>query len=166
MKSVATLRSAAIASGLLLLAAQPASASIDCTVSASGVAFGTYDPLATASDDSTGTITVSCSYFPPGPTEVNYSVILAAGNSGTPARRELRSGPAQITYNLFDSAARAQVWGDGRAGTVIASGSFQLGPAKANRTRQRTHTIYGRLPALQDAPPGQYTDSIFVTLTF
>lgn len=166
MSSVGAMRSVAIALGLLLLAAQPAAASIDCTVSASGVAFGTYDPLVTVNDDSTGTITVSCSYFPPGPTEVNYSVILAAGNSGTPSQRELRSGPARIAYNLFDSAAHAQVWGDGLAGTVIASGSFQLGPAQANRTRQRTHTIYGRLPALQDAAPGQYTDSVFVTLTF
>jgi spore coat protein U-like protein len=29
-----------------------------------------------------------------------------------------------------------------------------------------THTVYGRVPALQDADTGNYADSILVTLTF
>jgi spore coat protein U-like protein len=41
-----------------------------------------------------------------------------------------------------------------------------VGPGVGNGTRTATHTIYGRIPALQDVAPGSYTDSIVVTLAF
>jgi spore coat protein U-like protein len=33
-------------------------------------------------------------------------------------------------------------------------------------TQTVTHTVYGRIPQLQDAAPGTYADTLLVTLTF
>ncbi len=43
-----------------------------------------------------------------------------------------------------------------------------IGPGNGNGggTRTVTHTVYGRIPQLQDAVPGTYSDTLQVTLTF
>ena len=51
-------------------------------------------------------------------------------------------------------------------GTTIITGSLKVGPGVGNGTRTATHVVYGRIPQLQDADTGNYTDSILVTLTF
>ena len=53
-----------------------------CTISATGVAFGAYNPQAAATDDSTGTVNLAC------PTGVTAPVVaLSTGQSGTYAAR-------------------------------------------------------------------------------
>jgi spore coat protein U-like protein len=151
----------------LLLASPHAMAAVDCAVGATGVAFGVYDPLVATADDSTGTITVTCSYIAPGPTaDASYTVTLSPGASGVYSQRRMQAGTSQLGYNLFGDAARTQVWGNATGGTTIISGSMRLGPGVGNGTRTATHTVYGRVPAGQDAAPGTYSDSILVTLTF
>ena len=42
-----------------------------------------------------------------------------------------------------------------------------VGPGNGNNSRTATHTVYGRIPQLQDALPGAYSDSLLVvTLTY
>jgi spore coat protein U-like protein len=41
-----------------------------------------------------------------------------------------------------------------------------VGPGVGNRTRTAAYTVYGRMPALQDAAAGDYADLIVFTLTF
>ena len=48
---------------LLLLAGLEARAAADCSLAATGVAFGVYDPLASAPDDSSGSVTVTCTHL-------------------------------------------------------------------------------------------------------
>jgi spore coat protein U-like protein len=153
--------------GALLLGTQPASAASDCSVSASGVAFGTYDPSIATPDDSTGSVVVTCTYTGPGGSDTaNYTVTLSTGTSGSYAPRKLAAGASRLNYNLFRDAAYAQVWGNASAGTAIITGSLKVGPGAGNRTRTATHVVYGRIPQLQDADVGNYTDTILVTLTF
>jgi spore coat protein U-like protein len=155
----------AVLASLALLAAGDAQA-VDCVISTTGVAFGVYDPTLATSNDSTGNVTVTCSYVSGGGTQVAYSVALSPGASGTYAQRQLRAGPAILNYNLFDSATRTRVWGNGTAGTGMVSGSVTVGPGQGNNTRQETYPIYGRIPAQQNAGIGNYGDTILVTLTF
>jgi spore coat protein U-like protein len=158
---------AALVLGLAALAPVPARAALDCSVAATGVAFGTYDPTLSAPDDSTGTITVTCIYTGPGGADqTNYTVALSTGTSGSYAQRQMSAGSSRLRYNLFGDAGRSQVWGNASAGTTIATGTLKVGPGVGNGTQSRTHTIYGRIPALQDADTGNYADSILVTLTF
>jgi spore coat protein U-like protein len=153
--------------GALLLGARAATAASDCSVTASGVAFGAYDPSIATPDDSTGTIVVTCTYTGPGGSDTaNYTVTLSTGTSGSFAPRKLATGTSRLDYNLFQDAARAQVWGNASSGTTIITGSLKVGPGVGNRTRTATHVVYGRIPQLQDADAGNYTDSILVTLTF
>ncbi len=153
--------------GALLLGAQGAMAASDCSVTASGVAFGVYDPSLATPDDTTGSIVVTCVYTGPGGADTaNYTVTLSTGTGGGYAPRNLAAGASRLGYNLFRDAARTQVWGNASAGTTIITGSLKVGPGVGNRTATATHVVYGRIPQLQDADTGNYTDSILVTLTF
>jgi spore coat protein U-like protein len=149
-----------------LLLAGRVEAAADCTVTAGGVAFGAYNPLATTPDDSTGTVTVTCTNTGGGNTTVIYSVALSTGVSGAYSQRYMRSGTPRLNYNLYRDAARTIVWGNGTGGTSLITGALTVGPGVGNGTRSATNTVYGRAPALQDAVPGTYADTIVVTLTF
>jgi spore coat protein U-like protein len=151
----------------MLLEVGPAVAAVDCTVAVSGVAFGTYDPLLATADDSTGSVTVTCTYIPPGSaTNASYTVTLSPGSSGAFSSRQMAAGALRLGYNLFSDPGRSQVWGNASGGTTIISGTLKVGPGVGNGTRTQTHVVYGRVPALQNADPGNYSDSIQVTLTF
>lgn len=153
--------------GALLLCAPGAMAASDCSVSASGVAFGVYDPTLATPDDSTGSVVVTCTYTGPGGVDTaDYTVTLSTGTGGSYAPRKLTAGASRLDYNLFRDAARTQVWGNASSGTTIITGSLRVGPGNGNGTRTATHVVYGRIPQLQDADTGNYTDSILVTLTF
>lgn len=151
---------------MLLLGALEARAAADCTVSAVGVNFGVYDPYLTTPDDSVGEITVTCTHLSGPAIEVRYTVTLSTGSGGGYAPRRLRSGPALLGYNLWSDPARSSIWGNGTAGTVIVSGALRVGPGQGNGVRSAVHSIYGRIPALQDAAEGDYVDSIVATLTY
>lgn len=148
------------------LACPDAQAAADCAASTIPVAFGAYDPLATAPLDSAGRVTVVCTYTAGGTSQVSFIASLSPGNSGTYTQRRLRDGTAFLLYNLYSDTARSLIWGDGRNGTTAASGSFTIGPGVGNRRREANFAVYGRIPAQQDVLPGNYSDSIIVTLTF
>jgi len=146
---------AATLAALALLGAERAAA---CTVSATGVAFGAYDPQSPAPDDSAGEIALACHPSVQAPT-----VALSAGLSGLFSSRTMRSGPATLDYNLYTSAAYALVWGDGTGGsTTVTLG----GGATSGGERIFRRDIYGRIPAGQQVPAGTYTDTIMVTVIF
>ena len=118
--------------GVLLLGTQDATAASDCSVTASGVAFGAYDPSLATADDSTGSIVVTCIYTGPGGgNNVNYTVTLSTGTSGSYAPRKLAAGASRLNYNLYRDAARTQVWGNASSGTTVITGSLRVGPGAA-----------------------------------
>lgn len=129
-----------------------------CTVSATGVAFGTYDTLSAAPDDSAGAVLVECH-----PSEHVPTVAISTGGSGSFADRRMSGGADSLAYNLYTSAARNLVWGDGSAGTAIVT--LVGGIVNAGR-RRFNQPIYGRIPARQAVDAGTYSDTLFVTLSF
>ena len=133
---------------VLALAAQQSHA---CTLSVTGVNFGSYDVFSNAVLDSTGNIDVNC------PSGVGYSMALSAGG-GTHAQRVMNSGGHSLNYNLYTAANRAVVWGDATNGTVTVNGTG-IG-VNVN------HAVYGRIPALQNVHAGSYSDIVIVELTF
>jgi spore coat protein U-like protein len=149
-----------------LLASFELHAAVDCSIATSGVAFGVYDAALPTPADSAGTVTIRCTHVSGGASRINYAMLLSTGGSGSYAQRQLRAGPLLLNYNLYGDVGRTRIWGNGSGGTFVASGAFTVGPGVGNRTQVGTHTLYGRLPALQDALPGDYADSILVTLEF
>ncbi|MGL6224191.1 MAG: Csu type fimbrial protein, partial [Steroidobacteraceae bacterium] len=139
---------------LLCATAGKSHAAADCSVTAVSLNFGVYDPAATSADDSAGTVTVTCRHVSGNAERVSYSVSLSNGLYATSAAtRAMRAGAASLGYNVFTDPARTQVWGNGSGATVIASGSMTVGPGVGNGTKTFVHTVYGRIPQLQDAAP-------------
>jgi spore coat protein U-like protein len=149
-----------------LFLAPGATRAADCTATATSVQFGTYDTSSPLPADSTGALTITCTYVPSTDRTVLYTVALSSGNGLSPVLRWLAYGNYRLYYNLYTDAGRSQVWGDGTGGSVLASGSLKVGPGVGNGTRSNTHTVYGRIAPQQDAASGNYGDTIILTLTF
>jgi len=147
--------------------APPAHAGADCSITSVGLNFGLYEPANPQPDDVAATVTVTCVYVAPGTTGVSYTVALSNGLYGTSATsRSMAAEEGLLGYNVYADATRTRIWGTGNGGTVVASGSMTVGPGVGNGTRTATHTVYGRLPALQDALPGHYLDTLMLTLSY
>jgi spore coat protein U-like protein len=160
-----------IVSALLLLAAPLAGASTAnnnfqvnatvvsaCTVSGGVLNFGAaIDPLATALPvDASSTLTVVCTNTTP------YAVALDAGvNAGGAANfgsRRMKSGSEVLGYQLYSTAGRTTVWGDGSGGSSTVSGT--------GSGSSQSLTIHGRLPSLANVVPGAYSDTVTVTISY
>ncbi|MEQ1439345.1 spore coat U domain-containing protein [Fontimonas sp. SYSU GA230001] len=146
---------------LALVAPQSSHALLEvCTVSTSPVVFGSYNPISGAAVDSTGTVTVTCTAVVS--ISVNYSIALGTGLGGSFAPRRMTSGANTLPYNLYTSASRSTVWGDGSGGTSTVSDGYTLGLLLVTRN----YTVYGRIPASQNVAAGAYADTIVVTVTY
>lgn len=124
-----------------------------CTVSSTGVSFGTYDVFSGSPLDSTGTISFSCNG------KEDVEIWLSTGGSGTFSPRRM-SGPDSLDYNLYLDAARTNIWGDGTSGT----GEYTQDNVPKNTTI--SVTIYGKIPAGQDVSAGSYTDTLTLTINW
>lgn len=124
-----------------------------CVVTATALAFGTYDPAATSPNDASTSVLVTCT------TGTTYNVGLSngGGSGASTATRKLTSGSNTLNYSLYQDSGRNTVWGSS-VGSDTVSGVATGLPV--------SHTIYGRISALQVVPQGAYTDTITVTITY
>lgn len=134
----------------------------DCTVSATGVAFGSYTFNNPTPTDAAGNVQVSCSLIGLLSLIVSYDILLSTGGSGSYAPRKMVNGANELQYNLYTNAGRSVVWGNGTAGTSIVSDGYLLGIG----TTVRNYPVYGRLPASQNTLAGAYVDTITVTVNY
>jgi len=140
-----------VALACALTVATPVAGAAGCTVSTTGLNFGTYDVFSTLNDDITTMINVDC------PNGTAYSIWLSSG-SGTFASRTLTTTGSALAYNLYLDSTHLTIWGDGTGGT----GTFSGTGTGANVGT----TVYGRIPARQNVAVGSYSDLITVTVTF
>jgi spore coat protein U-like protein len=130
-----------------------------CSATAATLAFPNYTPGGGAQIGNT-TISVKCTKNTP------FTVALNAGatTGDAYAQRVMGgSGANTLQYNLFTTAALAQVFGDGSGGTGTVAGTG-LGVATANAVQ-----VFGQVPdsaTNQAAVAGAYTDTITVTVTY
>jgi spore coat protein U-like protein len=139
----------------LLLAPVPAFA--ECTISVTSVAFGAYTTTSSTPLDGTGTVRLDCRH------NDDPVVTIATGSSGTYAARRMVNGTSQLQYNLYTTAARLTVWGNGTGGTASVVPPITQ---SSGLRRIRESAIYGRIPAAQNVRAGSYTDTMFVTVSF
>jgi spore coat protein U-like protein len=127
----------------------------NCNVNATNVNFGSSG-LLTSPLTATGVITAQCT------ANDSYSIALNAGTTTGASlgnRQMVLSGQSStINYQLYTSAGRTTIWGDGTSGTAtlgaVATGSNQ------------TYTVYGLVPAQSTPMPGAYTDTVTATVTY
>jgi spore coat protein U-like protein len=114
--------------------------------------FGAYDVFSRLpNNNAVGTIVIRCTG------SSSATVKLSAGFANSFAPRRLRSGSNVLAYNLYTSAARNIVWGDGTGGTSVMS---------IGKNRTASLDVFGSVPEGQDVPVGNYADSVVVTVTF
>ena len=150
----------AIACGVLAALAAPlarAASVTACTASVTGVVFGTYTPLTATALLANGTVNIACSGI-----NGNNSVTidLSPGASGSYTTRTLTTGALTLNYNLYFDAGYAQVWGNGTGGSVEGAVSIRKQAPNA------TLTIYGAVVAHQDPAPGNYGDTLTVSVNY
>ena len=68
-------------------------------------------------------------------------------------------GSARLDYSLFADAGYSIAWGDGQA-----IGNPRGGSSDGDRPQRLT--VYGIIPPQPGTPPGDYADSLQVTLSF
>jgi spore coat protein U-like protein len=112
--------------------------SATCSVSAATLSFGSTGVLSAALDGTTS-LTTTCSASTP------YTIGLDGGNAGAsdPTQRKMSYGGTQITYGLYQNAARSQPWK--RTGTNTAAGT--------GTGSGQPITVYGRVPAQTTPAP-------------
>ena len=124
----------------------------NCNVSATAVNFGSKG-LLTSNTDAQGTLSIQCSSSLP------YTVSLDGGTSGAtnPTQRKMAFSGANVTYGLYQDAARSLPWGNS-VGTNTTSGT--------GTGSTQTQTVYGRVPVQTTPQPGSYSDSVIVTVGY
>jgi spore coat protein U-like protein len=148
----------------LLASIAHAATTVNCTASASGIAFGIYNPLSAIADASTGTLRITCNGSGTGSANVTVNVSLSAGLSGSYATRKMLFGVNTLNYNIYWNTAYNQIMGDGGGGSFAGSAGPFVVPAGGSNLA--TGTLYGLIPASQDVAPGNYSDVITVTVTY
>jgi len=121
--------------------------------SAPTLGFGTLTPL--ANNDAQANITWACT------SGFNTVIKLGGGGSGSISGRTMLSGATPLAYQLYTSAARTTVFGDGTTGNTMAV-------AGAGYSNPGTTTVYGRVLQANAgaAPAGAYSDTVQITIVF
>ncbi|HKS93807.1 MAG TPA: spore coat U domain-containing protein [Gammaproteobacteria bacterium] len=132
-----------------------------CNVSATALAFGTYDPLSGTNTTGTSTVNVQCTKTTVATMELN------GGVNGTLAQRQMKdtgSSTDLLNYQLYTTSGNTAVWGDGTGGTSTQSYT------STSAATVQPFTVYGTIPSGQNVTPSSvansYQDTITVTVTF
>jgi spore coat protein U-like protein len=125
----------------------------NCLISASNVAFTSTGVLNSALT-ATGAITARCTNGDA------YRIALSSGSSGNVAARQMQrsGGGGTVNYQLYTDSGHTSAWGDGTAGTAMATGTGSGNAVSIN--------VYGQVPAQSTPIPGNYSDTITATISF
>lgn len=129
-----------------------ANVTASCTLSVAPLAFGSLSSLGGNVDASTA-ITATCT------SGVPYSIALGPGN-GTgvtgPAARQMTKGADTLTYGIYRDSNRTLSWGDQTTNDVDGTGTGSA----------QSIPVHGRIPPQPMPPPGDYSDTVVVTITY
>jgi spore coat protein U-like protein len=155
LAATAALPQAAIAGTATSSMSVTATVTANCTVSTTALAFGSVDAISGANVDSTGALSITCTNG----TAWSASAGVGAGSGASYTNRRMTSGANLLNYNIYTTAARTTVWGNGTGGTGVIAGTGS-GVALAV-------TVYGRVPLGQTSVrAGAYADTVAVTVTY
>ena len=140
----------------------------NCTISATNLSFGTYDPLSASANNATGTVTITCTKNAASTIGMSQGLNFAAGFNN------MKSGAGDlIQYTLGqppnNTPGTACTFPAATAWTNSGAGLFT--PAAAPSKAARTYNVCGSIAAGQDVPgsvsPGVlYQDTVTATVTF
>ena len=114
-----------------------------CSIDTNPMTFGAYDGVvAHASTALEATATAG--------TDAGLS------SDDTPIRRMTSGADNYLIYQVYSDVARETVWGN----------TVPTGVGIAGTGSPQTHKVYGSIPSAQIIPEGDYSDQIYVTITY
>jgi spore coat protein U-like protein len=131
----------------------------NCTITASALDFGNYDPVsANASSALNGstTVAVNCTNGAAATITMGQGSNAAGGSTDDAPLRRLKTGTNYLSYYLYQNAGRTTVWGN-TAGT---------GAAHTGTGSSENVNVYAKVTEGQNVPAGTYTDTVVATITF
>ena len=123
----------------------------ECSVTGGTLDFGNYSG---AQNDTDTSISFECN------APSNISISMDGGNIGSPNDREMFRPPDEngftdsLKYQLFRDAARTEIWG-----------VFPEDSADFTEATTGSPTVFGRINAGLTPSPGDYSDTVIITLT-
>jgi spore coat protein U-like protein len=145
---------------LMLAGAVATAGNAVCTMSTSGVAFGSFNPLPGLSADTNGTIAVTCTGAVSD--TASYTITITSG-IGSFSARKMVAGSDSLTYNLYKDSGCTQVWGDGTASTSTVSASVTL----TSTSLTTNYVVYSRIAGGQrTVKAAAYSDNLLVTIAY
>jgi spore coat protein U-like protein len=133
-----------------------------CTINATTLDFlsnaGTV--LVSSNVDAQANVSVTCTSGSP------YSIGMNNGANASASQRRMISGGNFLNYNLYTDTARTAAWTTTTqtASCTGGAGTCVLGTGTGS---SQSVTIYGRVPSIGTAPPpGTYTDTVTMTITY
>lgn len=132
-----------------------ATVSSGCVISATNHDFGAYTPSSPTDNlNGTNTLTATCTLAVPYVIGLDVGI----GSGATAAARKMTrvGGTELLEYSLYQAADRLVVLGDTVGLTLSGVGTgLAIG-----------HDVFGKIPAGQNVPAGNYADTVTATITF
>ena len=127
-----------------------------CTITAAIHDFGTYSPASPA-DNINGNNIVNANCTLAVPYSIGLDAGIGAGATVTSRRMTRTGGNETLQYSLFQAADRLVVLGNTLGIDMIAGVGTGLAIP---------HTVFGKIPAGQNVPAGNYVDTVTATINF
>jgi len=126
-----------------------------CSVNSGSLAFGAYDPTATGNLDVAGSIWLTCTNLGPATIKLNDGQN-GTGTLGNPNRHmhNVTNGGPDLAYSLFSDIGRNTPWEGVTGVSFTGSGDEDSVP------------VYGRITELQNVAPGNFSDTVTITVTY
>ena len=130
-----------------------------CSMNTTSMAFGTYDGVvANASNalEATATVISTCTSGAEALITMNAGASAGSGSADAPVRR-MTAGPGKyLDYQVYSDVARDTIWGN----------TVPTGVALTGTGVRQYLTVYGSIPSAQIVPEGDYSDQIYVTISY
>ena len=134
-----------------------ATVSANCTLTATAVGFGSYDPVsANASTDlvASGAVNANCTNGATATILLGQGLHAATGSTDAAPLRQMISGGNQLSYQLYSDANHTTVWDN------------STGVSYSGQGTQTSVSVYGKVTAGQNVPSGNYADTVVATISF
>jgi len=122
----------------------------ECKISSTPMDFGTYDIMSSTPSTGLATVEIICL-----PTHKVFTVVVdvSPGNMGSGAERAMVSASgAYLYYNIYSDPSYTT--------------PFTTMTRTVTRAMPWTIMLYGQVRALQNVPPGLYTDTVTATIFY
>ncbi|CAN0625401.1 Spore coat protein U (SCPU) domain-containing protein [Burkholderia multivorans] len=131
-----------------------------CSATVSAIDFGSVSPIALGAVNTTGTVSVTCTW----PLITLTPYVQVCLNLGGTSPRSLANGSNALQYDLYQDAAHSLAWGSIYYGTTPVS--LTLSKPLLDTSATSTVTLYGQIAGNQPTVPTVNNSSTVYTQTF